>query len=207
MSTIKNKSTVVDHAKQLIAGTSKHLGNVAQVKFTGGSYTPAEITSKLELIVSLREGVDAAKATTKARLAAEKADMPALHTFIGALVTFVKATYGDMPEVLTDFGIHPKTRAPPTVHTKAAATAKRAATRVARNTMGPKKKAGIKGDVTGVNIVPVTTTQPTVSTPNSPNTGATSTGATASPTTGPTASPSGASPTAGRTAGSTPNAT
>jgi hypothetical protein len=132
MSTIKNKSTVVDHAKQLVAGTAKHLGNATQVRFTGGSYTPADITSKLQLIVSLREGVDAAKATTKARLAAEKADMPALHTFMGALVTFVKATYGDMPEVLADFGIHPKTRASPTVHTKAVATAKRAATRVAR---------------------------------------------------------------------------
>jgi len=50
--------------------------------------------------------VDTAKATTKAKLAAEKANMPALHTLMGALVTYVKASYGNAPDVLADFGMH-----------------------------------------------------------------------------------------------------
>src|SRR5207253_462392 len=94
----------------------------------------------------------------------------------------VKAAHGSEPDVLADFGVHPKPRTPPTVEAKAAATAKRAATRAARHTMGARKKAGIKGDVIGVTVVPVTTKQPTVSATSGPNAGATSTGGTAGST-------------------------
>jgi hypothetical protein len=68
------------------------------------------------------ESLDAAKATTKGKLAAEKAAMPALRTFMSALVTYIKAGYGGQPDVLADFGIQPpKARAPQTVEAKAAA--------------------------------------------------------------------------------------
>ena len=110
----------------------------------GGSYTPAEVATKLQQVAALRTDVNTAKATTKAKLAAEKANMPALHTLMGALVTYVKASYGNAPDVLADFGIHPKTRAPLTVEAKAAAAAKREATRTARGTKGSVQKKGIK---------------------------------------------------------------
>jgi hypothetical protein len=72
----------------------------------GGSYTPAEVATKLQQVAALRTDVNTAKATTKAKLAAEKANMPALHTLMGALVTYVKASYGNAPDVLADFGMH-----------------------------------------------------------------------------------------------------
>jgi hypothetical protein len=143
----QSKATVVDLAKQLIAGTTKHLGNGTKVMLSGGSFTAVEITSKLNQLVTLRTDVDTAKAQTKAKLAAEKADMPALRTLMGALVTFVKAAYGNAPDVLADFGIHPKARTPLTVEAKVAAAAKRKATRAARKTLGSKQKKGVKGDV------------------------------------------------------------
>jgi hypothetical protein len=180
----KAKGTVVALATQLIAGTNKHFANTAQVMFAGGSFTPAQITAKLQSLVNLRDDVDAAKATTKAKLAAEKTDTPALHTFMGAFVTFVKATFGGQPDVLADFGVHPKVRAPLTVEAKAAAAAKRKATRAARHTMGSKQKKGVKGAVTGIVVTPLTATQPVAATtaPSSPNAPATSTGATATTT-------------------------
>jgi hypothetical protein len=181
MAKSNGKATVVTLAQQLIAGTAKHLASATTVMLAGGSYTPAQITTKLQQVVSLRTDVDTAKATTKAKLAAEKANMPALHTLMGALVTYVKASYGNAPDVLADFGIHPKTRAPLTVEAKAAAAAKREATRTARGTKGSVQKKGIKGAVIGVTVTPITAAPP-IATPTSPTAGATSSVTTAGTT-------------------------
>jgi hypothetical protein len=175
------KATVVALAQQLIAGTAKHLASVTTVTLAGGSYTPAQITTKLQEVVSLRADVDAAKATTQAKLAAETADMPALRTLMGALVTYVKAAYGNAPDVLADFGVHPKVRSPLTVAAKTAAAAKRKATRTARGTMGSKQKKEVKGAVIGVTVTPITAGPP-IATPTSPTAGATSSVTTAGTT-------------------------
>jgi hypothetical protein len=184
----KGKGEAVDLATQLIAGTNKHLANSAQVTFSSGTFTPAQITAQLQALVNLRADVTAAQAQAKAKLAVERADAPALRTFMGAYVAFVKVTFGNAPDVLADFGIHPKARAPLTVQAKAAAAAKRTATRAARHTTGAKKKKSVKGDVTGIVVTPVTSPQPAPATPASPS----------APVT-----PSGT----GATAGSTPHTT
>jgi hypothetical protein len=184
----QSKGTVVALAQQLVAGTNKHLGGGTQVTLSAGSFTAAEITSKLQQLVSLRTDVNAAKAATQVKLAAEKANTPALRTLMGALVTYVKAIYGNAPDVLADFGLHLKARTPLTVEAKAAAAAKRKATRVARNTMGSKQKKGVKGAVIGITVTPVMAAHPTATTASSPTAGAMSPGATAA-TPGPAASP------------------
>jgi hypothetical protein len=172
----RNKGQATTTAKQLIAGAEKHLANTTQIVLAGSSYTPAQVTAKLQQIVTLRNDVDAAKATTKTKIAVEKAESPALRTFLSALVTYVKAAYGTSPDVLADFGVHaPKQHTPLTVEAKAAAAAKRAATRAARHTMSPKQKKAVKGDVTGIVVTPVSAssptvkTQPSVPTPSSPS--------------------------------------
>jgi hypothetical protein len=177
------KGQVVALAKQLIAGTAKRLAKGTQVSLVGSSFTPDQVTTELQSIVNLRTDVDAAKATAKAKIAAETAQMPALRTFMSAYVSFVKAAYGTSPDALADFGINPKPRAQLTAEAKTAAAAKRKATRAARHTMGSKQKLGVKGDVTGITVTPITATLPTVAAPgtapSSPNAPATSTGTTA----------------------------
>lgn len=191
----KGKKTVSALATQLIAGTNKRLASTTQVLIAGSSFTPAQVIEKLQAIVNLRSNVDAAKASTKAKLAVEKADMPALRALMGAFVTFVNAAFGNQPDALADFGLHPKARTPLTVEAKTAAAAKRKATREARNTMGSKQKKSVKGNVTGVTVTPLTAPKPAVAAaPESPNAPATSTGATAA--TGVSA-PSGAAPNTG----------
>jgi hypothetical protein len=180
MTTNKNgKGQVVVVAKQLIAGTGKHLSNTTPVAFGGGSYTADQITSKLQTLVDLRTAVDAARAAAKAKLAAEATQSPPLRAFMSALTSFVKVNFSTSPDVLADFGINPKARAPLTVEAKAAAVAKRAATRAARHTMGSKQKEAIKGDVTGVAVTPITAPSPTVTPPSGPTIPATSGGTTA----------------------------
>ncbi len=180
----KAKATVVARAQSLIAGAKKHLTNVTQVTLAGQSLTPAQVVEKLQALVDLRTAVDAAKASTKAKLAAEATDAPALRTFMGAFATYVKAAHQNAPDVLADFGITTKARAPQTVEQKTAAAAKRAATRAARHTMGKKQRAKVQGDVTGVTVTPIAAPKPTTATsPASPTAPATSGSATAGPAT------------------------
>jgi hypothetical protein len=178
---IEGKGQVAVFAKQLIAGTEKHLTGATPVTLLGSSLTPAQITAQFQTLVNLRTDVGAAQATAKAKLAAETAQTPPLRALMGAFVAYVKATYGNSPDVLADFGITLKSRAPLTTEAMAAAVVKRAATRVARHTMGTQQKKGIKGAVTGVIVTPVTAASPTVAAPSSPSAPATSTGTTAAP--------------------------
>ena len=185
MATKKNngKGQVVASAKQLIAGTEKRLAKGTQVSFAGGAFTPDQITSELQSIVNLRADVDGANAAAKAKLAAETIAMPALRTFMSAYVAFIKVAYGTSPDALADFGINPKARAQLKGEAMVAAAAKRKATRAARHTMGSKQRLGVKGDVTGITVTPISATPSTVATPSvgpgSPSAPATSTGTTA----------------------------
>jgi hypothetical protein len=79
MVTVKNsKGQVAAAAKQLIAGADKHLTSATQVWLLGSTFTPAQVTSTLQTLVTLRSDVDASKASTKAKIANEAAQMPAL---------------------------------------------------------------------------------------------------------------------------------
>jgi hypothetical protein len=178
----RGKGTVVGLATKLIAGTNKHLANTTQVMLAGGSFTPAQVTERLQELVNLRNDVDAAKATTRAKLAAEKANMPALRTHMDALVTFVKAAFGNAPDVLADFGLNPKARTPLTVEAKTAAAAKRKATRAARHTIGPKAKLSVQGDVQSIVVTPIKAGQPVATVQSGPSAPATSAGTTVTTT-------------------------
>jgi hypothetical protein len=167
----KGKATEAARAKKLVAGTVKHLAGVTQVMLEGGTYTPAEVQARLLAFATLRDDVDAAKAVEKAKIAAEETQAPALRSFMLSYETFVKAAYGNQPDVLADFGMEAKkARAPLTVEQKAAAAAKRKATRAARHTMGTQQRKAVKGNVTGVVVTPIVEAKPV-----EPVTGATAT--------------------------------
>jgi hypothetical protein len=51
---------VVALAQSLGAGVTKHLSNVTNVTLAGSSYTPAQITTKLQQVASLRSDADTA---------------------------------------------------------------------------------------------------------------------------------------------------
>ena len=163
----ESKGQLVVVAQQLIAGTAKHLTTATPVAFMGGSFTPAQITTELDQVVTLRSAVNTAKAAVTAKVATEKTDLPSLRTFIAAYNAYLKVTFGSSPDVLADFGMVPKARSTPTTATKAAAVVKRTATRAARHTMGTVQKKAVKGDVTGVTMTPVTSA-PVPSAPAAP---------------------------------------
>jgi hypothetical protein len=163
-------------AQQLIAGTQKHLANVAPMSFGGGTFTPVQITASLHTLVDLRTAVEDAQAAAKAKVVAEATQAPALRTQMDAYVSYVKVTFGNQPDVLADFGLKPrKARAPLTASEQTAANAKRAATRAARHTMGTQQKKQVKGTVTTIVTTPAAPAAPPVA--SSPAASAPATGA------------------------------
>jgi hypothetical protein len=155
MKTGKNTDAVL--AQQLVAGTVKHFSTVSSLTFGNGTFTPAQIEASLQTLINLRTAVDDAKTVAQAKIVAEAAQAPSLRSQMAAFVAYVKATFGNSPDVLADFGLKPKkTRTPLTIDQQAAAAKKRAATRAARHTMGSKQKKDVKGTITTIVTSPTT---------------------------------------------------
>ena len=183
----KGKKSAADLAESLIAGVQKRLATVTQVPLAGGVFTPVQIVDELQKLVTMRADVVTARAATRSKVDVERTNAPALRAFMASLVQFVRAAFGGQADVLADFGLPPKkARIPLTVEQKAAAAAKREATRAARGTKSTKAKKGIKGAVTGVLVTPIVAPTAT-SAPEAP----------AAPTAAPVkgAAPGGATPT------------
>jgi hypothetical protein len=149
--TIRNKETDMALAKQLIAGVKEHYSTASSLTIGSQSYTPVQVEAFLQTLIDLRTAVDDAKSATKAKIMAEDAQAPTLRSQMAALVVIVKASFANSPDVLADFGLKPKkVRTPLTIDQMAAAAAKRAATRAARHTMGPKQKQKVSGTITTI---------------------------------------------------------
>ena len=144
-----SRQTVITSVLALIAGINKNSTPAAKATIAGVQYTSAQLTTALQVVVTLYEGVDAAEAAYKAKLAAEMAQAPPILALVQATKAYVRATVGNQPDVLVDYGMLPrKPRTPLTVAEKAAAVVKRNATREARHTMGKKQKKAITGATT-----------------------------------------------------------
>jgi hypothetical protein len=167
----ETKELVKVLAERLTAGAKKHFASSSSLRFGGGTFTPAQVEAILQTIVDLRTAVDTAKANTRARIAAEQAQMPPLRTQMDAFVAFVRATFGSAPDVLADFGLEPrKARTPLTTEQLAARIAKSEATRAARHTMGRRARKDVKGTIT--TIVAATSPAPAHPIASSPAAGA-----------------------------------
>jgi len=156
---VRSPNAVADRADSLSAGTAKHFPNASdQLSFDGGKHTVTEIQTNLSQIATLRTATTTAQASAKAKVAAERTALPPLLLFMSAYVAFLKAMFGNSPDVLADFGLAPrKAPKPLTTEQKAVAKAKRAATRKARNTQGPVAKLATVGNVVGLTMTPITT--------------------------------------------------
>jgi hypothetical protein len=156
----KKKTDEASLATQLVAGAQKHLANMGQLVIAGGTFTLAQASAQLQAFAKLRSDVEATRAALRVKLDAETAQGPGARAFFLAFIAFVRAAFGASADVLADFGLQPKKApAPRTAEQKAAAAAKAKATRAARGTIGKRKRALVKGNVTGIEVIPITTGQ------------------------------------------------
>jgi hypothetical protein len=147
-STVKpTKAKALAGVLALIAGTQKH--------FPNGTFTIGNATLTAPALIGILQGLaDAmakendAKAAAKDALTALRAEKARANPVVQGFRDLLLAMFGNATQTLADFGLAPhKARTPLTVNEKAAAKAKRTATREARGTKGPKAKLAIKGTV------------------------------------------------------------
>jgi len=150
------RRTALAQVQALIAGTQKRFPNES---FTLGNtaYTTATLTQALQGLAGALAALSAAHASAKdaglALLGIEAKVDPLIRDY----KRFLLATFSTATQALADFGLQPpKVRKPLTGEQRAVATVKSRATRTARGTTSRKQKLAVKGDVTGVQITPVT---------------------------------------------------
>ena len=180
MSKGTGKNSQAARAKQLILGTKKHfVDGSTTLQVAGATFTATSLTQLMQDFVDNREAVDASRAVFKAKIEADRAHAPSQIAVIAAFETIVRGMFGKSADVLADFGLAPpKARAPMTAEKKAAAVAKRNATREARHTAGKNQKKDVKGAVKATLVVtPLAGSQP-VAAPAAPGGSAPSGGTT-----------------------------
>ena len=152
----------------LIAGTQKHVPN-GQFTLGNTAYTTASLVQVLQPLVDAYSAVSAARLNATDAVAALRTTEAKVEPVIRDYVTFLRATFSNAKAQLGDFGLQaPKARTPLPPEERLAATAKARATRVARGTVGKKKKLTVKGDVIGVSVTPITTSGPAPSSATAP---------------------------------------
>src|SRR5260370_2232484 len=153
MSTAKvTKVTLAQRVRSLIAGTLKHSPG-GSLTLDGQPFTEDTLIQVLQSLEDALSKVDTAKASWKDALKGLVDVKAKVNPVIGAFRSWINATHGNAPATLADFGMTPrKVPTPLTAEKKAVAVAKRAATRVARHTLGPTKQAAIQ-DAAHVTVV------------------------------------------------------
>jgi hypothetical protein len=142
-----SKATTLALLQRLALGTKQHLPN-GTITVGGVEYPAATLIGHIQSLIDAMTKQDAAKAAAKDALTALHDVRLQIDPLVQGYKEILVVMYAGLSQTLADFGLAPrKKRAPMTVEQKAAAKAKRDATRKARGTVGPKKRLSIKGTV------------------------------------------------------------
>jgi hypothetical protein len=140
----------------LISGLQKQLPN-GSFTLVSTAYTTATLVQALQGVIAALSAVTSAHAAVKAALTAWDAEDAKMGPVVLALKRTLQSMFVNAPDTLALFGLSArKAPAPRTGEQIAAAAAKAKATRIARGTSSKKAKSAIKGNVTGITIVPTT---------------------------------------------------
>ena len=150
-----SRSAQQDFARKVLTATNNNLPAQTSVTLAGTQYT------RDTLAASVQQDIDVGDAATNAKKAFFNAAATARErrqdrkAFYRGLQSYVENLFTD-PNVIAEFGFNARKTTTQDTATKVTAVEKRAATRKARHTMGKNQKAGIKGNVTGVTVTPIT---------------------------------------------------
>jgi hypothetical protein len=133
--------------QQVIAGIKADLlQSTTSMPLGGTSYTPASLMAFVQSRIDAGNEVVTAKAAWQAAATRYKGIDKEANVVLRDFKGFVVGTYGEASPRLADFGFTARKYTPLTPEQKVAAAQKRAATRKARGTMGPKAKLKITGE-------------------------------------------------------------
>jgi len=192
----KTRTSTQGKDQQVITGIQKDLSTMSSLPLGGETFTPATLTAFVQSRIDAGNEVVVAKAYWQNAAKTYEAINTKATIVVHDLKQLVIGAFGATSSKLADFGFTPRKVVVLTPDQKVAAAAKRAATRKARGTLGPKAKLAVTGTVAPT--APVTTAKPAV--PAAPAAAPPATPPNAAPPAAPTATPTVASATAPATA-------
>ncbi len=142
----KSKASSQARDTQVIAGIAAHFTGATMFQFGGVEYEAKAIQQILQSRIDAASVTSAARAKWLTAAAAEEEKTTEVESILLGLKSHLVNTYGAKSQIVADFGFTPKKKKT-TAETVATAVEKRAATRVARGTVGKKEKLKIKGAV------------------------------------------------------------
>jgi hypothetical protein len=145
MSSKRNSTSMVARDRQRIAGFQKYFPPSATLTIGNASYPQPAVIKVYQDDLDAEAAVTAALTAYHLTVATAKAARAKAASFDLMVTKFVVGSYGEPPGPSADFGIPPRVIHVPDAATKAAATAKRLATRKARGTLGSRAKLKVTG--------------------------------------------------------------
>ncbi|MGH7294364.1 MAG: hypothetical protein ACRELB_05510 [Polyangiaceae bacterium] len=159
-----NKTARVARIKAIQAGLTKYYASTNLV-LVGTSYTPAGLQAFLQADIDAINGSKSAQANWLTAVKVESDTDTKTDPVLRAIAAQVKAQYGESQNagaILADFDLSPRKLVTLNAEQLAAKAAQLRATRAARNTMGSREKAKVKG------VVPSASTQGATASASSP---------------------------------------
>jgi hypothetical protein len=152
-----SKAATLAQLQALISGLQKQFPS-GQFTLGNTAYTTATLVQALQSLIDAIEAANAAQASARVAVSKMRAAAVAVGPVVLALKRNLLAMFGNAVDTLALFGLKPrKAPAPRTGPEIAASAAKAKATREARGTTSQKKKLAVSGNVTGVEVIPITT--------------------------------------------------
>jgi hypothetical protein len=150
MSTSTNTNRIQQQAadQKMIDGLTQSQQTLPSFMIGNTSVKATDIITTLQGRIKTANTVDSTRATWQAAVKANREERAKSEPLISALRQTLLMMFSGSIETLAEYGLTPRKQPTPrTPEEKAVAAAKALATRKARNTMGPKQKAKIKGVV------------------------------------------------------------
>jgi hypothetical protein len=143
----------------LIAGLQAYYQPSDVLQLPTGNETRDQVIADLQKFVQSAQDTKAAYQAYRAAVQNERAIEALTRTEKQAVQSVVQGRFGKSSATLLQFGMQPRKPPSKTAASKAEAVVKSEATRKARGTKGSKQKLEVSGNVTGVVITPITSTQ------------------------------------------------
>jgi hypothetical protein len=143
----KTRTNTQGKDQQVITGVQKDLTLMSSLPLGGQTFTPATLVAFVQSRIDAGNEVVVAKANWQSAAKAYEAINTKANVVVHDLKQLVIGAFGATSSKLADFGFTAKKVTVLTPEQKVAAAEKRAATRKARNTLGPKAKLAVTGTV------------------------------------------------------------
>jgi hypothetical protein len=165
----RNRLVTQGHDVQAVEGIRKNLQGATVLHLGARTFTPSSLEARVQARIDAANAIAAARARWLDAVAVYDAIDPDVYLVVRDLQHWVVAAFGEESPVMAEFGFQLRKKAVMTPEQKEKAIARRAATRKARRTLGPKARLAVKGTPPPTETVPTTIRSPTDTPEPNPN--------------------------------------